>query len=324
MNEKSFMLLETAKKFINQLNLDIMYASIGGSVGRGNADEFSDIDLTVYTKTIADDIAQNISFHQNIIQLDIKHTDELPNKERIIASPWNYRFLYESAVIEDTGNRFAEIKDWAVNYYSSIEGRKHVIEQVCNIVKERTQHAFNSLKKGKHYSATIAATGSWTESALLFLFINCNSVDAGKLIREIQNVEDHYNTVKIVSPFFNEVKVKEIIHIMKQFRYHLRNQAYSFEFGIDEIQDLLFEMKAKRLCKKDETVTLLWQAYSEALWLYFETSNGLYFDDYFEMLPKNIRQGLSRIGFTPLKEEQIKILNQLSDDLLNLCKNMMK
>ncbi|WP_100404340.1 nucleotidyltransferase domain-containing protein [Bacillus solitudinis] len=48
-NNRSNDLINIAISFIEESNLSVIYACVGGSVGRDEADKYSDLDLTLYT-----------------------------------------------------------------------------------------------------------------------------------------------------------------------------------------------------------------------------------------------------------------------------------
>ena len=47
-NQRSIRLRELAKEYVKEINEHVCFASVGGSIARGEADSFSDIDLTIY------------------------------------------------------------------------------------------------------------------------------------------------------------------------------------------------------------------------------------------------------------------------------------
>lgn len=314
MNDK---LLQIAKDFLEEKTSHVIYACVGGSVGNGNADEYSDIDLTVYTNTeiVSEDI--DFFYKDHIIQLEILHIKDLPNQQGIKSSPWDFRFLPEITIIKDNEDNFDKIKKWATDFLNSVNGRKIIFEQVSNIIIKRQKSALEYLEQQRFYSATIAAIGAWSEAGFLYLFFNYNTSSNGHLIPKIQGLNLHFEKFKRVSPFYLK-NVSAVSKILAEYRDYLRRKDYDSS-GLTEIHDVLCDGKAQRLSNKQEDFNLIFQMYSEALWLYFETSNGQSFENYFNNLPVELQKGLSKLGFVPLEEKNIKEICRLSNELWGYC-----
>lgn len=318
MNKRSKDLFQSALNFINESKLNIICAYIGGSVGRGEADTYSDLDLSIYTDSYVSSNHLNLFYQNEIFQVDIINSNELPSKQNITQYPWDYRFLNEIVIVKDKDDILQDIKKFATHYFSSDKSKEKILKQVSNIAEERKRFALDCLEQNKKLSATHACMGAWSESALLYLFCKHNSVSTGSLIPQLQKVNSHINRFKCVAPFSLEHEPNDVSTIIKNFRNYLRRQGYSNEFALSEVQDTLCENKIKRLLNKRDYLNLFWQMYGEALWLYFETSNGISFEKYFEELPITLQEDLSKIGFIPFNEENVKELCTLSDELLAL------
>ncbi|GGH86566.1 putative nucleotidyltransferase [Pullulanibacillus pueri] len=316
MAQKSDELLTRAREFIKEEKRDITYAYVGGSVGRGEADEYSDIDLTVYRNIEVPPTKTDIIFKGEIIQLEQLHIIELPNKSRIEASPWDFRFLLEISIIKDEGGTLNAIKTWAIDYFYSEIGRNKMMEHVSMIVRERRRFALECVKQQHYYSATIAATGAWTEAGFLYLLYHYHSLANEHLIPRTQDLEV-FHQFESVSPFKLDVNVSEVQQIMSHFRKHLREKGYAFN-DLFELHDRLCERKIQRLLNKKEYLNILFQMYSEALWLFLETSEGRSFETYYDHLPRDLQKGLTKIGFVPLDDNKVKEICRLSEELLSL------
>lgn len=323
MNTKSKELIQLAKQYIKESRLTVAYACVGGSVGRGDADDYSDIDLTLYTNDHFIESLDDIHYRNIIIQLEVKHVSDIPQIQAIYDFPWDNRFLSEDLVIEDIDNRFMQIKQQAEAYFTSVKGRERMLEQVSKVVKDREQFALDALNENKVYTAGIAAMGAWTEAAFLYLFLLENSLATGNLIPSIQKLAGHFQAFTYASTFSEEANPPEIPLKLKAFRTHLREtQAYTF--GLSEIQDQLCDSKAKRLLDQNQQFNFIWQLYGEALWLYFETANGKTFEQYVADLPDHLQKGFADIGFKPIDEKRVKLFRKLSDELLHLCAKSIK
>lgn len=66
-NDRSIELINVVKNYVNELELPIKFAFVGGSVGRGDADQFSDIDLTIYSESPVKTESINVLYGGEII-----------------------------------------------------------------------------------------------------------------------------------------------------------------------------------------------------------------------------------------------------------------
>lgn len=199
-----------------------------------------------------------------------------------------------------------------------------MVKQVTKVAEDRIDFALHCLNEEKEYSATNAAMGAWAEAAFLFQFLSSGSLSTGRLIPTIQKIDQHFDRFVNVAPFPSEIDVTEISTIINRLRQELKQMGASFEFGLSTIQDELAERKSKRLIAAGEQLNLIWQMYGEALWLYFETSDGLSFEDYLSTLTVESQLSLARIGFSPSNEQEIKELGRLSVELLETAKHLAK
>ncbi|MGJ9382151.1 nucleotidyltransferase domain-containing protein [Salipaludibacillus sp. CF4.18] len=318
MNKRSLELMDIAKNYIYDSNCNISHAFVSGSVARGEADEFSDVDITLYSKDRGFIGSKNIEYRDEILQIDKKPLNKLPTKRMVMESPWDYRFLVESIVIIDTNNQLKNIQTWVKDYLFSEEGRQKQLDQVTDIVTSRTMFAKSCLKEKRNFSATCAAMGAWSEAALLYLFFQKHSVSNDRVIPHIHQLCGHYQEFESAVPFNSEVNAAEFPEKMTEFRKYLRVKGHSFEFGLSPIQDRLCGQKALRLLYKEETLSLKWQLYGEAFWLFMETSNGLALEPYYRRLPPSLQDHMSDIGFQALSDKKVLVLCSLSGELLHL------
>jgi hypothetical protein len=100
----------------------LVCAFAGGSVGRREADEYSDLDLNFYIVTDTNiETSQNIIFKNTIIQL---HSHRLPDIREIHENPWNYRFLQEAKCLYDPKDIFRNLRNESIVYFESNDGQK--------------------------------------------------------------------------------------------------------------------------------------------------------------------------------------------------------
>ena len=62
---------ELGKRCVQEINSGhLRYAYVGGSVGRGDADEFSDVDITICLDEPNHLLARNLIYEGEIVQID--------------------------------------------------------------------------------------------------------------------------------------------------------------------------------------------------------------------------------------------------------------
>ncbi|MBO0993564.1 nucleotidyltransferase domain-containing protein [Bacillus sp. SD088] len=318
MNKRSMELLSVAKNFIQELDLPVHYASVGGSVARGEADQYSDVDITVYTDSDRHADHMDILYGEEIIQLEIVPVKALATRQDIIDSPWDYRFLAEITIIQDRDGAFNNIKDCATTYFTSEKGQYKMIEQVSGIVQERIQVAYDHTCQQQFYSATNLAMGAWAEAGFLYLFLNHHSLSTGALIPKIKTLKSHFEEFQAVSSISIEQDCIELSCILRQLRQFLRSQGHASKFGLSELQDTLCDSKIQRLLNTKDFFNLKWQMHGEAFWLFLETSNGCSMEEYLECLPAELQKNMMKLGFVPLKKEKVHQLGRLTDELLDV------
>lgn len=311
-------LYDVAKSYIDDVSYPVSCALISGSVARGEADSFSDVDITIYTndKTVTGQF--NLEYKGEILQIAIMRSNRLPTQEMVYHSPWDYRFLVESLILTDTNSYIYNLREVAKEYLVSEKGMQKMLDDVSNIVRKRTNFAKGRLKEKNNFSAAHAAMGAWAEAAFLHLFFMKNSVSTGEIIPNIHKICGHYQEFASAVPFPAKGSNIGLAKKINQFRSYLRQKGHSFEFGLSPLQDRLCDQKAQRMMISREPLSLKWQLYGEAFWLYMETSNGLAIEPYVRRLPLKLQQDLEDIGLASLEDSKVLNLCSLSWELLYL------
>lgn len=158
-----------AREFIDETNPnDLICSFAGGSVGRGEADEFSDLDLNYYVNESNIEISTNINFKEEIIQL---HTHSLPDLNDIYQNPWDYRFLLEARCVRDPKLIFQELFVQSKLFFNSVEGRLLMSSQAKDVVRKRLNWLDKCILKEEWITAGLAARSSIIDAAFwLFIF----------------------------------------------------------------------------------------------------------------------------------------------------------
>lgn len=311
-------LIRIAKRAVNELELPaIRGASVGGSVGRGDADSYSDLDLTVYCSDAIHPFDKVFVYEGEIIQLFV--TDQLPTVQQIHDQPWESRFLVETVLIYDPQGELASLLEEAKTYFSTKSGRSHMAANALEVVSSRTKWALDSLHHGHKVSARLGAASAWADAAFMHLWFVHNKLSTGSLIPLSQVHSDNYLKYVQLVPFSRhllENGIGSALRIVERYRQYLREShpSEAYGFSLCSLQDVLTLRKAQRLYQNRQFDSLLWQLSGELLMLFLEFANGQSFEQYSASLPQGLRIDLSQMGFAALEEEAVIAVLRLSDD----------
>ncbi|PPA70725.1 nucleotidyltransferase domain-containing protein [Jeotgalibacillus proteolyticus] len=311
MNERSRILIEIAKEYIRDRKEKNFLAMVGGSVGRGEADEFSDIDLAIYT---TDPISSKASlkYKNEILQIEKQPLDYYPSLKEIETNPWSHRYLLESKLIHTAGKYHPHDKSKIDAFCKTKSCRQIMYDEVSKLVEGRIEHAYIRFKANKKFTAMIAILGAWAEAALLFQFFSTGSLATGSIIPSLRPFPSQLTCLKTVF----RASATQSHNVLREVRAELRKQGSGFTFGIAPIQDELHEKKMRRLMKNNEELNLYWQTYSEMVWLFFETAKGESFESYREKFPSALKADLELLGFVEAGEGDLKEWGQMALELL--------
>ncbi|MCR6105618.1 nucleotidyltransferase domain-containing protein [Salipaludibacillus agaradhaerens] len=314
MSGKTGVLRQTALRFLEKWPHSISYATAGGSLGRGDADAFSDIDITIYCEdNLLEETHVNKVYEDEIIQLTCLHTRDLPSEHDIYRSPWHARFLTEILILKDTEERFSHIKQVALDHLTSANGLITMTQEVTAIVNQRMVAARQALKRGMGYSAAMSALGAWAEAAFLYLYVTWQSCATQHVLPCIRTeLNAHYTSLIENSPFQRSYDSVSIVKKYRAFLRKYKGDAHS----LAPLHDELCERKAQRLQEQQDPVNVTWHMYGEVIWLYFETSKGIQLDSFVGELPLELKHDLATIGLTPFREKQVETLGQLTEQLI--------
>lgn len=162
----------------------------GGSVGRGEADEFSDLDLNLYVEAVCDSTSENVVFRDEIIQV---HVHPFPRREQVEEDPWNHRFLVESRVIWDPAGRFASFLQTAIQYLRSPIGRSRALAASTDTVESRIARAQVAVTERELCvagMAGMAGMAAWVDAALMRGYILHDRVCTAEPLSSLQDLDD--------------------------------------------------------------------------------------------------------------------------------------
>jgi predicted nucleotidyltransferase len=314
MNHKSKELIDLTKQFLDLSFPNEPFASIDGSTARGTADQYSDVDLTIYDDS-KQQCDRNIEFFGVIVQV---HFAALPQLVHIHQDPWAYRFLSEVKIIKDKNDYLKTLRREAIEFLNSLDGKQRMINFVKNIVSDRIIAANQFYKADRFYSATNAAMGAWSEAAFLHMYLTEGELSTSHVIPCIRRDQRLYRSFREHSSIRACSDVNDFSPILHMLRDYLREQNIDAPFDLDPLQEKLVEHKNQRFIQNGDLINFQWQMYGEALWLYFCINDEQkMFEQFYEDLSNELKQGLSLIGFIPLEKQHI-------DGLCNLSIRMVK
>lgn len=314
MKNHSDYLMQIAKDFVHFHNEQVVHAYVYGSVARKDADQYSDIDLTIYSNQPILEEQHTVEIGEEVIQVTWCPKEELPDENHVESDPWGHRFLTEIVLLKDYGGKLERVRDRALTYFESMEGQEKMFHTVSRIVEQRITFAKESLQIDQPYTATNAAMGAWSEAAFLVQYLDRKSVSTGDLIPYILTNADDEKQFSEASLIHDYIPGDPSRVIRSLRDYISENRPYNDITS--EIHDHLCDKKAVRLLENNEFLNLNWQMYGEALWLYFEMANGVPFEEYYQDLPPTLQNELTEIGFNPLTPPRLNEINRWTQELL--------
>ncbi|MCD5324899.1 MULTISPECIES: nucleotidyltransferase domain-containing protein [Pontibacillus] len=325
MYPRNYRLLELAKEFVQNELLFSTYAILIGSVARGDADEYSDLNIICFTgreRYLGDQV---IFYKGEYIQLQTKSILEFPNKELLAYNPWHYRFLSESIILKDTNAELSKLQNWAKSYFSSIKGERGAIQDVERLIEGRFRYAEEQIGAGRAFGATHAALATFTEAMLLHQFIYENNVSLAHIVTHLRKLDRSAEIMEVL-PFApnSTVTFDEVAEVMTKLRQHLRQTGFEHVAGLSKLEDDLWARKAKRKSEEGDGANMLWHAYNKAFSLLLETSQDKEFEEYYRTLPASLKRSLESIGFISLPPQDIEGLLTYTNYVIDDSKHKLK
>lgn len=310
-----------ALRLIMELNIpNVNFAFVGGSVGRRDDDEWSDIDLTICVNDQKYHCNKNLVFEGEMVQLFITHPFEW---EAVEQNPLEYRFLLESLSVYDPNFIFSSLKEELGTYLHSALGKQRIYTDWINLVSHHQGWAREKTLEGKMYSATISAGAAFVDAAFMHLYFNQNCLATGELIPFLKNNYQGFEEYITICHWLanTEDNVTSAIRTVEHYREYFRNKTPNDWniFDLSPIQDVLMSNKAKRLIQSQQFTNLKWQFAGEAFGLFLSASQGQQaLEDHLISLPTQLQTELRKLGFVALSVKEAERLIVLSEELISL------
>ena len=290
-------------------------AFAGGSVGRGDADECSDLDLNIYVEPPRESSSENVVFRNKILQV---HVHAFPTQDQVEADPWGHRFLMESRVIWDPEGRFARFREGAIGFLQCKAGRRKALEAARDTVHARQAWARESVSKGEMYAAGMAAMAAWIDAALMLGISQEDSVRTSRPLTYLTHAAEIHKAVTAAWPIEMSLDQDAETRLsgLTRYRAHLRRQAGNpGHFALSAHQDVLMARKADREVRAGNWAGLCGEVYAEAFWLVLTAAPGST-DPHMRALPAELRHSLERIGLGSVTEGQVRELCRCADEIV--------
>ncbi|MEC0208106.1 hypothetical protein P4H70_04015 [Paenibacillus ehimensis] len=289
----------------------------GGSVGRSEADRFSDLDLNVYTSNQEQPhYSANVRFQEHVIQL---HVHPLPQMEQIIGSPWDFRFLEEARIVSDPSGQLQALIAEASEYFQSPQGRERMLSQAKASIAEHQAWLQESLNAQERMTASFAADAVWADAAQAYAYFVHGAMSTGGLLPIMRQL-DLYPAYREIRFGAGSIDPDKLLAALQAYRSYLRERSGDGDaFALQTVQDELAARKAARYCETGDLDNLAWQLYAEAFWCYLAATDGRTFEQHVRELPDVMREHLVTLGFRTYSEEQMHTLLKQAEHLIALC-----
>ena len=289
----------------------------GGSVGRSEADRFSDLDLNVYTSNQEQPhYSANVLFQEHVIQL---HVHPLPQMEQIIGSPWDFRFLEEARIVSDPSGLLQALIADASAYFQSPQGRDKMLSQAKAAIAEHQAWLQECLDAEEPLTASFAADAVWADAAQAYAYFVHGAMSTGGLLPIMRQL-DLYPAYREIRFGAGNIEPDKLLASLQAYRAYLRERSSDADaFALQSVQDELAARKAARYRETGDPDNLAWQLYAEAFWCYLALADSKTFEQHVRELPEAMQAHLITLGFRTYSKEQMHTLLKQAEHLIALC-----
>ena len=302
MTDRSAVLLELGRAFLEAHPFaDFVASTTGGSVARGEADQFSDLDINVYVDG-NQSYSANGEFRDEIIQF---HIHPFPSLEAVRESAWGFRFLGEAGIVTDPTGRYEAFAGDALDWLDSEDGRSSSMAGALREVSERRSWATRCIEEGHWLAAGMASVATMVDAALLHRAFASSVMATGSALTSFAE------SAGVPQPGvpWEDVGLDEAEELLEHMAHHRRwlsaRRSADADFVLDQAQDLLERRKADRFVRAGDARRLGEMLYEQTFWV-INTRAERPFEEHFSSLPMAVRSGLRRIGFDESDETTVK------------------
>ncbi|MFS0558735.1 nucleotidyltransferase domain-containing protein [Brevibacillus sp. 179-C9.3 HS] len=304
-----------ARDFLNERPLpNLVCAYAGGSVGRGEADAYSDLDLHVFVEGETDLYSENLQFRGHLIQLQVQTA---PVDEEVYENPWAWRYLKEAKVVLDPKDRYIPWMNDMCAYFDSTAGKAKILAQAKAGVDTFYEEASSALSEGFPYSAYLAAWAGWIETLQMTAFFQGHSLSDTHLYQLVHKAGRWDESKRFFQETYrNERALQDALSVLADYRAHLRLVKESISFALAPENDLLLEKKLQRLQEREQLDMAGFLLFSDAIWLYHSVDADEWLENHWAKLPSRLHLRLKKFGFFQADEQLISRLRHTSAELI--------
>ena len=297
---------------------DLVCAYAGGSVGRGVADRFSDLDLMFWHRqSPSGPSAANIEYDGEIIQV---HHDQTPSAAQLEARPWDNRFIRDAAPVHDPGGTFAQLHRSFLAFLDLPQGRSRIVDQALAVVQARRNWTRACLDRGHFHTGGMAAMAAWVDAAFLLGYLSRGSTSTGDPLANLADHPDLRGQIAAncpVPPLDGPGALEERGRAVRAYRRYLAGRL-QHPFALDELQDDLLWRKVSRLRQRLDPVRSAHELYHQTYWLVLLAYAGS-LEDHLRDLPPDLAKAMQGLGFASVDKAQIENLLAVSRQLTDLA-----
>ncbi|NRS18848.1 nucleotidyltransferase domain-containing protein [Brevibacillus sp. HB1.4B] len=304
-----------AREFLDEWPLaSLVCAYAGGSVGRGEADAYSDLDLHIFVEGEGDPSFENRLFRGHVIQLQVQAA---PTDEEVYENPWAWRYLKEAKVVLDPEDCFTSWMNDMCAYMDSLAGKEKMFAQAKAVVDSFHEEAQAALMEGFPYSAYLAAWAGWIGAHQMSAFFQGHSLSDAQLYQLVQKTGRSDG----MEGFFQETyqrneEVQDALMLLADYRAHLRSKYEGTQFALAVENDWLVKKKAQRLQERNQFDMAGFLLFSEAIWLYHSVDSDEWLENHWADLPAKLSLSLQKLGFFQADEQLLSDLRYASAEII--------
>ena len=297
--DRSTALVELGRAYLRAFPFpDFVASTTGGSVARGEADEYSDLDINIYVDA-SQTYSANREFGGETIQI---HIHPFPSMEVVRESAWSFRFLKEAGIVTDPTGRYESFARKALSWLTSREGLSASVSGALSNVSERRSWAEQSILDCNGVEAGMASVAAMTDAAMLCRALRCGVMSTGSPLTDL----DELDPTPAVDLPWKDFRLEEAGDLLKGLAGYRQlmaeGQAGGEDFILDSVQDLLIGRKVSRMLAQGNPLRLGETLYHDTFWI-MRTRAKWPLAEHLSELPEAEVAAIRRIGFNESSPE---------------------
>ncbi|WGV60144.1 nucleotidyltransferase domain-containing protein [Brevibacillus brevis] len=304
-----------AREFLDEWPVaNMVCAYAGGSVGRGEADTYSDLDLHIFVEGEDDPSCENRLFKGHMIQLQVQSA---PTDEEVYENPWAWRYLKEAKIILDPEDRFISWMNDICAYMDSPAGKAKMFAQAKAEVESFHEEAQAALMEGFPYSAYLASWAGWIGALQMSAFFQGHSLSDAQLYQLLQK-EGRSDGMDgfFLETYRSNQDVQDALMLLADYRTYLRSINKGIEFALAAENDWLVKRKVQRLQERNQLDMAGFLIFSEAIWLYHSVGLDEWLENHWADLPAKLSLPLQKLGFFQADGQLLAHLRHASAEII--------